>query len=507
MSKLTRGWDAFTSRLQQTVETRTRRPRFSHHTRDVRVVSPGENIADYWEMVESTSIIRTSLLNFAFDVAGPGIRLDGDDTAVEYLREAWLPQAAIINGERHNPFDPILPQTVMQRWGRGGMMLEHVRADPSDPESPITGVNPVRPETGVFQTIENRDILVEPSDHDNGLVTNPVMTDRGEAAAFIQWHPDAIHPRDDRNNVPLSTNDFTRTVFGGDVQDLWGTPVTETVNEDVTGFKNILRDKEKAIKTKAYGLWMIGFGRESLEYQDEDGKQVTEIIEWSEDDQDDWIDDHLGDMSPGDIVTHDGAINPKRLEGEVPDVIDDLEFYVSNITAAMPTPKYVVGFEENINQFVTEGQDDRYQLLINRERKALASFLTQLFEAVIQQNLVENTATADGKTYSVDGDFEITARIEPPEETSPILSLTAEEIEKIGEWMAALNDGAGAMDPAMLVDEEILRELILQLPEDSQPDLEDTDVDEDSGEVQEQLDRLEEIVDNGGSVEGQAEAE
>jgi|GEM_PF-6496283 len=512
MSRISRGWDALSTRLRQTVETRVRRPRLSRTQREVEAVGPGENIADYWETVETTPIIRTSLLNFAFDVAEPGLRLDADGVVEEYLREHWLPQAAVLNGERHKPFDPLIPMATVQRWGRGGFMLEHVRRDPQDPDSLITGVNPIRPETGVFQTIENKNILVEPGDVDGGRIspertvsvesarqrtgnlseTEVVMTARDEPAAFIQWHPDAVVTRDDRNYIPLSVNDFTRTVFGGDVHELWGTPVTETVDDDVTGFKNILRAHEEAILRKGWGLWAIGFGRDVLEYEEGGGTTVTEIIEWSEGDQEDWVNEHLDDMGPGDIITHDGAIEMQNLDSEVPDVIDDLEFYVSNITAAMPTPKFVVGFEENVNQFVTEGQTERYELLRNTERQSLATFFTELFEVVIDQNLVKNSHEIDGREFSVDSDFDLDVRIEPSSEESPILSLTESQIEKVAVWMDALSDASGSMEPSMLVDEAVLRELILQLPENSGPDVDDRVLDEDDEDVQAQVEELEE---------------
>lgn len=485
MSRLSSGWEALQQRLRQQVETRQRRPRLGFHARDTEVADPGENIADYWEHVETTPIIRSSLLNFAFEVAEPGLRLvEGNEQAISYLEDEWLPQAAIIAGERHKPFSPLIPLTVIQRWGRGGMMLEHVRANPDDINSPITGVKPIRPETGKFVTLPNRDIIVEPDDLDAGAVENPVMTRRGEPAAFIQWHPSAIRARDDRDSVPLSTNDFTRTIFSPSLGEdslqensVWGEPVTETIDEDVEEFKDIRRDLARCVKGKGWGLWSIGFGRDTIEYE-ENGKVVTEIIEWSESDQNEWVDDHLDDLDPGGIVTHDGEIEFQRLDAEVPDLIDELEFYVSNITSVLPTPKYVVGFERNINQFITEGQKERYELFVSTERKVLGTFFTELFKAVVEQNT----------SFPVDG---LEARVEPPEEESPILSLSDEEVERIERYAQAVERLSGTMEPAMLVDEDVLRDLVLQLPEDAGPDLDESLIDESDEQVQEQIASLE----------------
>lgn len=486
MSRISSGWEALQQRLRQSVETRRRKHRYNVHNRNTEALDPGENIADYWEHVETTPLVRASLLNFALEVAEPGLRLvEGDDRAISYLEDEWLPQSAIIAGERHKPFDPLIPLTTIQRWGRGGMMLEHVRANPEDINSPITGVNPIRPESGRFVTLPNRDIIVEPEDLETGAIENPLLTKRGEPAAFVQWHSEAIRTREDRDTVPLSINDFTRSIFSpgmgdGSLQDnsVWGEPVTQTIDEDVTEFKNTLRDLHRAIEGKAWGLWSIEFGRDTIEYED-GGKMVTEIIEWSESDQDDFVDEHLDDLDPGGIVTHDGTINPDRLDSEVPDLIDELEFYVSNITSVLPTPKYVVGFERNINQFVTQGQEERYELYVSTERKALGTFFTELFRTVVEQNT----------TFPVEG---LEARVEPPEEESPILSLGDEEVDRIERYAQALERLSGTMEPAMLVDEDVLRDLILQLPEDAAPDLDESLIDESDDEVQDQIADLEE---------------
>lgn len=260
---------------------------------------------------------------------------------------------------------------------------------------------------------------------------------------------------------------------------VWGDPVTATVDDDISEFTNIRRALAQCVMAKGWGLWDLEFGREVLEYE-ENGKQVTEIIEWSEDDQDDYADD-LEDMGPGDVMTHDGTINPNRLDAEVPDLIDELEFYVSNITAAMPSPKFVIGFEENINQFVTEGQNSRYELLKSQEQNKVGDFCTELFTTVVEHNT----------SHSTDG---LVAKVQPPEEESPILSLSDDEIERIAMWMEALADSSGAMDPTMIVDEDVLRELILQLPENSGPDIDEDQVDSTDPEIQDQIADLKDLM-------------
>ena len=57
--------------------------------------------------------------------------------------------------------------------------------------------------------------------------------------------------------------------------------VIHPVADLVRGLKQILRDNEQAIQTKAYGIWSVAFGREVLELP---GGQ-NELIEWDDDEQ------------------------------------------------------------------------------------------------------------------------------------------------------------------------------------------------------------------------------
>lgn len=449
-SRLRGGWDALQSRFTQQVETRSRQPSLFTKSIDIDEVDLAANLAEHYELFENTPLIHSSIRSFSSDVVSPGYRLEGEDAQVEYLEE-WAEQAAIVGGAKHNDLQPFLKQIVNQRWGRGGALIEHVKDDPESTEYDVTGVHFIRPETVKALTQENKNILLSPDDDSSDAPT----TARGETAAYVQYHDDALLGPFDRDDVALSQNDVTRSLLNPDIDELWGTPVTETIAEDVRGFKRILRANEQAIKSKAWGIWSIAFGRDVLEYED-DGRSVTEIIEWDESDQDTFIDDRIENLDPGEIVGHDGEIEFEKFEGEVPDVIDHLEFYISNITTALPTPLYMVGFESNINQFVTERQDERYQSLVDEERKTIERDLTPLLEDVLRRN--QGIEEPD-----------IELKIEPAEDESPIRSLDNEDVERIEVYAKALERLSGAADPATLIGEDHLRDLILQLPEDSAP--------------------------------------
>lgn len=461
--------DSLSARFTQNTETRARRPSFGVRGSGVERIKPAENLSDYRAIPTETPIVRKALSDFTRDVCEPGYRIETeDDTVQEYLQDEWCPQAAVLAGEKHNDLLPFIQQFIYERWRGGDALCEHVRADPSSSSSPITGLHLINPEHVEFVTYEEKNVLVDP---DAGEDVEAPMTKRGEKAAYIQYGEGALVSLN-RNEIPLSQNDVTRSALDPGAGNLRGTPITETIADSVTGFKGMLRDKEEAIKTKAYGLWSIGFGREILNYSDVDPEtgetvEVTDIIEWDEDDQDAWVDSHIEDIEPGAILTHDGEINLDRIEGEVPDLNDDLHFYVSLIVSCLPTPLFIIGFETNINQFVTEKQDKRYQRLIDEEREEMERVFTDLMQRVVERNLVENSH-ADWSVSEVPDDLEF--KLDPPKEHSPILSHDLETIEKMKTYAEAFNTLRGDMPVEMFAQPDELAKLILQLPDEALPD-------------------------------------
>lgn len=152
----------------------------------------------------------------------------------------------------------------------------------------------------------------------------------------------------------------------------------------------------------------------------------------------------------------DGPIEMKKFDSDVPDLESTLGHYVDDITSPLPAPKYSVGFEKNINQFVTERQETRYEDIIDEERRYQERKWTNVFQTIAERH----------PQLDPDG---LKLVIEPEEEESPVRSLDDEEIERIRVYTQALKDLYGSGSAASYVDEETLRELILQLPEDSEP--------------------------------------
>lgn len=470
MGRLRSGWEVLQSRLRQPVETVTRTTRLDIAGSGVDEIDPPEDIDQYHEQYKDTAIVRSNINTFVSDVVEPGARVEaasdqtqdyfmgGDAAPSDTPDGGFLENCFVLAGQKHQRFYPGLKNTVTQRWTRGTVTVEYLKKNPASADSEITGFYHIRPETLKAQTHKHTNILISPDETD---VDGVEMTKRDEAAAYIQFDDRSILGRRvdgfEEDSIPLSQNDVLKQVLdpdiGGDSTDeegIFGTSILESVSQDIAEYHEIKRDRARAIKTKAYGLWDASFNKEVHEF----GNGQVEVTEWSEDDQGDWI-DGAGEIGPGDIMGHDGSIELQRFPSEVPQLDGVLDHYVDDITSPLPAPKYAIGHEENINQFVSQQQENRYEKLIHEERRYQEQSWTEALQLV-----------AERKGLDTEG---LKLVIEPKEDESPVRSLDDEEIDRIRVYTQALKDVYGSGSAATYVDEEVLRELVLQLPEDSDP--------------------------------------
>lgn len=470
------GWDALQSTLRQSVETVTRTARIDISGTGVDEIDPPDDLDEYWEQYKTTGIVRSNFDQFVSDVVKPGVRIEAEDnTTVDYFmggdsapddapEGGFLNNSFVFAGERHQPFNPGLKATIANKWVRGTVTVELLKQDKTDPESPITGFYHIRPETLYPQVYANKNILLDP-DPDAPANENIDFeeTPRGEVAAYLQFDDNSILGRRiggfDQDAIPLSQNDVMKQVLSPDIggddtneQGVFGTSALEAVSVDVEEYKQTKRDKYRAIQTKAYGIWLANFGKETVELSD----TQREIVEWDEESQDDFM-NVVENLGPGDVMEADGPLEMKQFDSDVPDLESTLGHYVDDITSPLPAPKYSIGFEKNINQFVTERQETRYEDIVNEERRYQERKWTDVFRTVAERHPALNPD-------------ELKVVIEPEEEESPVRSLDDEEIDRIRVFTQAIKDLYGAGSAASFVDEEMLRELVLQLPEDSEPE-------------------------------------
>jgi len=482
-------FEALTNRLTQTVETVTRTSRINVATSGVDDLQPPEDIDEYHQLYREIAIVRANLNQFAADVVEPGVRIEADDDATQAYFEGgdeapsetpdggFLNQCAVVAGEKHKPFYPYLKSSIVQRRTRGTVLHEYMKADVEDPASIISGFKHIRPETVSARTYENTNILLDPDDTETADASE--ITQRGEAAAYVQFDRKSILGRrlggfENRTTIYLSQNDVLKQVFNPDIggddateEGVFGTSVMEAVAQDCEEYQQIKRDRARAIKNKAWGIWKAQFSEEFLE-----SEMANEVIfqEWPEEDQYDWL-DKVGEIGPGDIIGHDGTIEFDKFEGGVPDLGDTLQHYVDDILAPLPAPKYATAHGETITQHVTEEQGENYNRTVKEEREYQERSWTEAFREVARRH-----PDLDPSGLKV--------KLEPDEDESPVMSLDDETVSRMKEYAEAVD----IIENSVSLSQEEKRELILQLPGTPEiGSLEEEPLDEDDEQVQAQF--------------------
>lgn len=469
-------------------------------TGGVESLEPPENLVELREQVETTPLLKWPIQKFATDVVSPGIRVDADsDATVDFFmggdaapsdapEEGFLAQAAIEAGETNKDIQPLVKRTVALHESPGTALIEHVRADPDDPDAPITGFKLIDPLTVHPQVYDRQTILLDPGDTD---LEDAVTTPRGEAAAYIQFHDnsplgqwgaaDARSQLDETDEVALSQNDVTKLVRDPDQGSVFGTPVNAPVAERVTALQEKLEDNEQAIKTKAHGIWSVAFGREyHFEHLEFAPGEEIDVIEWDDKSQQAFLEDKVGSLGPGEVVGHDGAIDFEKFEGEIADgLVEFIELDIKYILAALPVPKYLTGFEDDVNRDVTSEQAPAYEQSVQEMRDKLERELTPMLRMV-----------AEDRGLSTEG---LRLTLEPPEDDSPVMSLDDETVARAHEFAQTIE----RLENSTLLTDEEIRSHVLQLPEE--PDLGDADeegLDESDPQVQAQLERMREQMES-----------
>ncbi|MFC6825684.1 hypothetical protein [Halopelagius fulvigenes] len=464
----------------QTPETRTENGTGSFTAGNVDTVSAPEDRYDDWLTYKTTPFINAGLGQYAADVVEPGCRMvadsdeteaffnGGDDAPDGTPDGGFLENAGIIAGQTHQDFTAVLRQAALLYVAAGDVLAEHVKGEDGEK---ITGFMCIPPWSVTLKTLDKRPILLSPDASGDEII----QTKRGEAAAYLQYHKRSVLGQrgkyDGKDVVPLSQNDVTKIARDPDPGELWGTPATHSVRDLVRGLKQILKDNENAIQTKAYGIWSLAFETGVVEAGDE-----VIVTEWSANEQSEFIEEKIGsEMGPGDIIGHDGTVTFEKFEGEIADgLLNVINLYIKLIVSALPVPLYAVGFEENINQFVTTQQERRYEKRVIDLREELTDGFLPAMKRVAEQR--------DLDTSGMD------LVLEPDDDDSPIRSMDADELEAAASYGKLIEFVFG--DKAyQYFDREYLADLIMQLPGDALDEaaFEESDTSEESPPPVEEL--------------------
>jgi uncharacterized protein (DUF736 family) len=493
---MSKAWDALQARFEQVAETVSRNARVDIVSGGVDEVDPPQELDEYAEQARTTGPVRKNLRQYVNDVWEPGYSVEADSEATEDFftggenapgeidaEGGFLKNSAIFAGERHSDFYEFGKETTWQRWVRGTILVEKLKADPSDSDSKLTGFYHVRPETVYPQVLNNTNILLPadkddlPDDIDRDGVTT---TRRDEVAAYIQFDDESIvgirRGEFDRTEIPLSQNDVMKQTLEPDIGSdfvsnapladtgndtaygVFGTSIIAGIADDISEYKQIKRDRAEAISRKAYGVWTAQFKDEVLDLGD-----TNEIVRWNDTEIEN-TEKELMNMGPDDVLTSDANIDLERHDGDVPDLNGVLNQYISIMLAPLPAPKYMVGFAEGINRDVTEEQKEAYQDLVSEERRYQEKKWTPVLKDVAE-------------SYGLDTSG-LKLKIEPETEENPVKSLSADEIDRMNTYVNALAVAAGPQaGPTALVDREELLD-VLDFPTEEMDDIEADDIDE-----------------------------
>ena len=489
--------EALTQRLSQTVETVTRNSRIFIESGDVDDLNPPEDIDEYHQLYREIGIIRANLNQFTRDVVKPGVRIEADDdtTQAYFMGEApedgevpdfapeggFLENCAVIAGEKQQPFYPYLKVDILQKWTKGTTLNEYLKAEDKidEKDARITGFKHIRPETVSARTYANQNILLDPEDTETA--EEDEVTKRDEAAAYVQFDDQSIvgqrNDGMDEDEVYLSQNDVLKRTLGPDIGGddateggIFGTSAIEACSDDAEEYRDIKRDRAVAIKKTAYGVWLVEFDTEVTELP---GSNEAIVETWDQDEQDEWV-NNVDALEAGGIIGHDGSITPDQWEPTIPELDGPLEHYVADILAPLPAPKYTTAFGESIANHVSDRQESSYQDTIIEERRDAERDWTQAFRAVAERHPELDPSGLEVK-------------IAPKESDNPIATLDDAEIEKMEQFMTALNEGLGNVPIDAVLDLEKFLQTTMDLPEEVFVDGE-IDVDESAPDIQDMVD-------------------
>lgn len=488
--------EALASRLSQTVETVTRQSRIMIEGGDVDDINPPEDIDEYHELYRELGIIRANLNQFTRDVVKPSVRVEAEDDetqayfmggedAPDFAPEGgFLENCAVIAGEKHQPFYPYLKVDIVQKYTKGTTLNELLKDEETadEPDGKLTGFKHIRPETVSARTYANTNILVdsEANEDPDVDIEEEEVTKRDEAAAYVQYDDQSIvgsrNGGMDEDEIYLSQNDVLKRThnpdIGGDEDDeggVWGVSALEACAQDAEEYREMKRDRAISVRKTAYAIWVAQFNTEVTEAGDE-----VILQEWTEDEQNDWVDDVDG-LEAGGIVGHDGSINLDQWSPDVPELDGPLEHYVADILAALPAPKYTTAFGESIANHVSDRQENSYQDTITEERRDVERDWTQAFRDVADRHPKLDPSGLELK-------------LSPKESDNPIATLDDGEIERMEQFMKGLNNGLGDVPVDAVLDVKQFLMTTMDLPEevfvDGEVDVDESDPDL-AGAVQE----------------------
>lgn len=371
----------------------------------------------------------------AADVTADGVRFTAASDDTQEFLDGLAESIALVGGESQHVIE-LVEQISVATDVAGEAPTELVPAEEASDR--IAAMRVIPPESLTYQTRPNQAMLLRPGDT---RYDDVVLTEENTAAAVIQY-------KGSPNARGLDLDSFVRLVRDPNPGTVRGTSAVEPVADRIDALREKLENAESAIASKAHGLWFAG--AEPLIVSGPDGDRVIEPDE----DVTDGIPEAIQNAGPGDVVTHDAQVALDQFQGEVADLEDYLRHDVNEILSAFDAPRFTLGaFDDSINRRVTQEQKPVYEQVVGQRKRRIERLLSPVFVEIAEQRGYDSKGVA--------------MLLEPEDDESPVRSLTVEDSEIMLNVARSIREVSGSQEPATLVEEGSLLDLVLQLPEDA----------------------------------------
>lgn len=379
-------------------------------------------------------IVRRSLQLFSDTVLEPGYRItatrDGepDEDMQEALR-LWAEHCAIHAGETGQDLKHILDRIIRGRRETGTLFMEPAGTRAN--EDILAALMLHKSETFKQYHRADQAILVHPDDPVDS--THPRVPGRDVPAAYVQYDDD-LSSWDSYDEIPFAYGDLKKFVYDADEGELWGTSLFASIGPYIDSLEQKLDDRDIAIHQTGHPHRIYSSETWTMEQAEayaeahEDG-DVSAGPNLDAEDKDETFAGRV-DFVPA-------TVEVTTVQGEVADIDDAVMDDLQHIFAGLPVSRFKVAYEEDINQFVVEPQQETDDRLVDEERR----YLETEFEPLIERKADELAA---GETY----DGEVTFAIEPDQDENPLRreDFPAENLEALGNFLQSYYQAGATAD-------------------------------------------------------------
>lgn len=359
----------------------------------------GSHLLEYGDF----ALVDAALQIFADTVLEPGYRVtatvDGEtDEEMQEALETWARNCAIHAGQTNQDLGVLLDRLVKRRRKSGTEFME-LAGTKGDPDA-LGALVLHNPATFKQFTRADQTILVQPDDE---VADNHPRTPAGEPAAYVQYHDD-LSGFDDRDAIAFTQDELLKFVYDANPGDFWGNSLYDKIGTHIDSLRQMWGDRDMAIHQTGHPHRIYFSENWSLR----DAKDYSRAHENGEVSarEDTGADDDGRFAGRVDFVSDEVGI--ETADAQVADISDAVMDNIQSIFSVLPISRFQIAYEENINQFVVEPQQENDALRVDQERE----YLRRKFEPIFERKADELA----GGTYGGEVEF----RVEPSEDENPL---------------------------------------------------------------------------------------